>query len=89
MYKIKDGFVLRKVGDDYVVVAEGAGQVNFNRMLRLNNSAAFLWNKIEGKEFDVSMLASLLVERYAIEFSEAKKDASMLISVWQELGVIE
>ena len=48
--KIKEGFILRKICGEYVVVGEGLAQVNFNKMLSLNASAAYLWEQFQGKE---------------------------------------
>ena len=34
--KIKEGFILRSICGEYIVVGEGLAQVNFNKMLSLN-----------------------------------------------------
>lgn len=39
--RVKDGFILRKVGRQFVVAATGEASKNFNGMLRLNEEAAF------------------------------------------------
>ena len=39
--KIKDGFILRSICGEFIVVGEGLAQVNFNKMLSLNESATF------------------------------------------------
>ena len=49
--KIKEGFILRQICGEYVVVGEGLAQVNFNKMLSLNESAAYLWQEVSDKEF--------------------------------------
>lgn len=41
--KIKDGFMLRKVGGQYVVVAFGEASRSFNGIIRLNETGKFLW----------------------------------------------
>ena len=41
--KIKDGFVLEEVGGSYLAVAVGECAGNFNGMVRLNGTGAFLW----------------------------------------------
>lgn len=65
--KIVDGFKLREVCGEFVVVPEGSKLVDFNKMLSLNGSAAFLWKAVEGKDFDVQTLADLLVGEYEID----------------------
>ena len=43
--KIKDGFMLRKVGGQNVVVAVGKASRDFNGIIRLNDTGRFLWEK--------------------------------------------
>ena len=47
--KIKEGFVLRTIVGENVVIGEGLAQINFNKMICLNSSAAYLWREVEGK----------------------------------------
>lgn len=87
--KIVEGFKLRRMGSEYMVVGEGLGQVDFNKLISLNRSAAYLWRQIEGRPFTSEMLASLLVEHYGIDSSTALNDADDIIRDWLEAGIIE
>ena len=86
--KIIDGFRLRKLGKEHIVVGEGLGQVNFNKMISLNASAAYLWESVDGKDFSVDDLVSLLLERYDVEEEVARRDAEALAKAWVEAGVV-
>ena len=44
--KLKEGFILRKVGIQYVVAATGKASENFNGMMRLNESGAFAFRLV-------------------------------------------
>ena len=87
--KIVDGFVLRTIAGESVVVGEGLKQVDFNKLIALNSTAAFLWKEIEGKEFDEEMLSQLLIEQYRIDEATAQNDASEVIREWHKIGLIE
>ena len=86
--KIIDGFRLRKLGKEHIVVGEGLGQVNFNKMISLNESAAYLWESVEGKDFTVDDLVALLLERYDVDPEVARHDAQVLANAWLEAGVV-
>ena len=86
--KIIDGFRLRKLGKEHIVVGEGLGQVNFNKMISLNASAAYLWESVEGKDFSVDDLVALLLDRYEVEEEVARRDAQALATAWMEAGVV-
>lgn len=87
--RIKDGFVLRQIGDEMVVVGEGLEQVNFNKIICLNETATYLWKACEGKDFNIDMLADLLVDKYEVEREVALKDARELTDKWVEAGMME
>ena len=87
--KIKDGFVLRKMCGENIVAGEGLQHINFNKLLSLNESAAFLWQELVGKEFSVEDMAKLLIERYGIDKQLAMTDSGNLIQAWIDAGVAE
>lgn len=87
--RIKDGFVLRTICGEHVVVGEGLAQVNFNKMLSLNGSAAWLWEQVSGREFTSEELAGLLVGRYDVTREVALADAEKLVAAWREQGILE
>ena len=87
--KIKDGFILRTICGEHVVVGEGLAQVNFNKMLSLNASAAYLWNEVTGKEFTVEDLTNLLTEKYDVSADKAAEDAAKVAEIWIREGVVE
>ena len=41
--KIKEGFILREVAGNYIVVAVGSAVKQFNGVITLNETGAFLW----------------------------------------------
>lgn len=85
--KIKDGFVLREMCGEYIVAAEGLQNINFNKLISLNATAAFLWKELEGKEFTVEDMAQLLVDEYEIDMELALTDSANLIKSWIEAGI--
>lgn len=87
--KIIDGFRLRDVMGQATVIGEGAGQVNFNKLITLNETAAYLWRSVEGKEFDEAMLAELLIEKYGIDKDLAASDAASIAGRWIEIGIVQ
>jgi hypothetical protein len=87
--KIKEGFILREMCGENIVTAEGIEHINFNKLISLNSSAAYLWENLIGKEFSVEDMAALLVEQYDIDMELALKDSESLSKAWMEAGVTE
>lgn len=86
--KIKKGYRLRPLGNEYILVAEGLEAMDANLMVSMNATAAFLWEAVEGKDFDADTLARLLVEEYGIDHEQAEKDIAPLLETWTKAGVI-
>ena len=87
--KIKKGFVLRAMCGENIVTAEGLEHINFNKLISLNSTAAFLWNKVADKEFTAEDMAQYLVEEYGIDMELALKDSEALCQAWINAGVAE
>lgn len=86
--KKKEGFTLRSVGGEQVLVAEGLEHVDFSRIISLNETAAFLWQRIGCEEFDAARMAGLLVEEYDVDRATALADAEELLQAWQRAGIV-
>lgn len=87
--KIKKGFVLREMCGENIVTAEGLEHINFNKMISLNSTAAFLWKKVADKEFTAEEMAQILVDEYGIDMELALKDSKALCKAWADAGVSE
>lgn len=87
--RIKEGFKLRSLAGEFIVVGEGLSQVNFNRLISLNETAAFLWKELVDKEFNTNDITRLLCGRYEVEESVAATDAEKLIESWRDAGLLD
>lgn len=87
--RTKKGFRLRSVCGENIIVAEGIANIDFSRVISLNESAAFLWEKVAGTEFDKAKLTDYLTEEYEVDEATAQRDVDTLLSKWKEAGIIE
>ncbi|MBO7502414.1 MAG: PqqD family protein [Paludibacteraceae bacterium] len=88
--KIKSGFRLRPLGNEFILVGEGIEQINFNKMITMNETAAYLWRKAaEVSFFDEKMLATWLTDEYDVSLDQALQDTANTLSSWQNAGIIE
>lgn len=88
MIKVKEGFVLRNMGGQPVVVSVGAASKVFNGMVKLNETGEFLWIKlIEGAE-EQDLVDSLL-EKYYVPEEKAQRDVNEFLQTLKTPGIIE
>ena len=76
--KLKENFVLRQVADVWVVLPLGAATVNFDGMIKLNETGA-----------DCAALAEALMQEYEVDRETALADAQDFVCRLQEAGCIE
>ena len=88
--RIRQGFKLRPLGGEYILIGEGLEQINFNKMITMNDSAAYLWQQVaDGSSFDAQRLAALLTREYAVSEAQALDDAQTTLQAWLSAGIIE
>ena len=85
----KDGFVLRDVLGEKALVGESADAINFGKLISLNDTAAWLWEKAsELGDFTEEQLVDALLQAYDVDKAKAQADVTKLINTWKEMGVI-
>lgn len=84
--KIKEGYVVRKIGTKYYAVsaaraAEGGG------MIALNETGAFIWELLK-EETTEEAVANALAEKYEIDMETALRDTQAYIHMLNEVGAL-
>ena len=86
--KIKDGFMLRQFGDDYIVVAVGDGSEDFNKLITINSVGEFIYNKLQ-KETTFDELVAALLDKYDVSEDVAKRDAEAFVTNLRTAGLLD
>jgi hypothetical protein len=86
--KIKDGFMLREIAGNWVVVPIGQRVVDFNGLMTLNESGVLLWKKLEQGATREELISSILDE-YEIDESTAKADVEGFFLKLGEKGILD
>jgi hypothetical protein len=86
--KAKKGFKLRNVCGENIIVAEGIDNIDFSRIISMNESSAYLWKNIQEQSFTSDDLVRLLLDEYEVDEATAKADVGQLIQKWLDAGII-
>lgn len=87
--KEKKGFNLRNVCGEQIIVAEGKENIDFSNIISMNESSAYLWKELSGKEFSVEDMAELLEKEYEVDHATALADCAQLAGLWKNAGIVE
>ncbi len=86
--KIRNGFLLRQVGDQNVVVPIGEESRDFNGIIRLNETGSYLWENLQSETTEKALVAAMLLE-YDIDEATAAADVAGFIETLKEAGLLD
>ena len=86
--KIRKEYKVRSMAGENVVIMQGSEGCDMTRIISLNESSLLLWNALQGKEFEVKDVASILVETYQIDAELAERDAQAWVEKLAECGLV-
>lgn len=86
--KIKSDYLLRKVADSYVVVPVGKATVDFNGMINLNETGAFLWQQLQ-KGADEETLLKAMLKEYEVDEETAAEGLVSFLNKLREADLLE
>ena len=86
--KFKEGYKVRSMAGENVVIMQGTAGSDMTRIISLNDSSLLLWNKLQDKEFEVADVANILIEEYGIDTDLASQDAKAWVEKLAECGLI-
>ncbi len=87
--KIKSGFVVEKVGNRYLAVAIGERADDFNALIRMNGTGAFLWNLLAEKDMTKDELLSAMLDEYDVDTERAKADILAFLAALRGAGLLD
>ena len=86
--KIKNGFILRQVAGSYLVISAGGDSVDFNGMITVNETGAFLWEKLTDGASEQELLDAMLAE-YEIDAETANADIKEFVKLLEDNDLLE
>ena len=86
--KLKEGVEIQHVCGEFILVPTGVENVDYSKIISLNEVAAYLWEQCTGKEsIDANMMAEALMEEYEVDKATALADCETVLNCWEEMGL--
>ena len=86
--KIREGFVVRQIAGEHMVIALGKASQIFNGMIKLNETGRIIWDGLaEGKEKD--QIVDSILSEYDVERSVIEADFEKFISTLRGANILE
>ena len=88
IYKLKSGFIIRKIGDQIMAIPVGAQTSHIHGMIALTESGELLWSALRDGA-DETALTNLLTETYEVDAATALSDVQFFLRGLKEQGALE
>lgn len=85
--RIKDGFVLREIAGQIMVIATGEASKNFHGMIKLNETGRDIFVALQEKCSEEEIVARLQ-EKYEIDFDKASEDTKAFLKQMKDAGFL-
>ncbi|MBQ1211260.1 MAG: PqqD family protein [Clostridia bacterium] len=87
--KTKNGFMRRKLGTQEVIVAVGEASKQFSGIIRLNETGAFLWDKLAEGNMTEEKLVDALLSEYDVAREVAEQDVARFVKTVRDEGMLD
>lgn len=86
--KIKDGYILKDVAGEKIVIATGEQKLNFNGVMTFNSVGADVFNMLDGTN-SVEDIANKIAQDYGVSVERVKTDVENLIKKMKEHNLLD
>lgn len=87
--KIKAQYKVREMAGEHIVVMQGRYGADMTKVIALNDTSLWLWNQLQGRDFDADEVCRLLVSHYEVEPEVARRDAEEWIARLEACNLVE
>ena len=85
--KKADGYILKKLEDEYVILPYGKRTEEVNEVITLSETAGFIYEKADHAE-NIEQLAELVGKEYGVEASAVYEDVAEVVKTLQGKGIL-
>lgn len=86
--RLKTGFMLREIANQWIVVPLGQRTVEFNAIMNLSETGAIIWKGLEQTNTTEQILMEL-IDKYEVDYETAQIDFNTFVSVLKDKGILE
>lgn len=84
---MKNKFLLKEVAGEYLLVPLGSSSTQFNSMITMNETGAFIWKRLE-KGMSAKEIAEEMILEYKVSIEQAKSDITKFKSYLEDKNIL-
>lgn len=87
--KIDPKYKIRVVADESIIMVQSGENNEMTDVISLNSTSVWLFEQLQGVDFDLSDVVALLMSRFDVKEGEAREDAARWLDTFVEYGVVK
>jgi len=87
VYRIKNGYMVRNIADEWIILPTDNASHDFNGMMLINESGAFIWKELEDGNDKEALINALFME-YNVDRETAEKDIEEFLNTLSNCGLL-
>lgn len=87
--KIKSGFMMRTIAGCKIVVSVGKRTLDFNGIINLNDTGAFLWERLERGATEDELVQAILENYTEVDEETARSSIREFVATLREAGCLD
>jgi hypothetical protein len=87
--RIKENLILRRIGNENIIIIPEKNSVDLTEVYTLNDTSAWIWEQFINKEFTVEKIVELVLEHYEVDRERAMGDVQTFLDLLITGGLIE
>lgn len=86
--KLKPGLKYNEVCGQSFIVPMGEANIDFSKVIALNESSVVMWKRMEQGDFTEDDLVKTLLDEYDVDDATARKDVQSIIKQFREENIV-
>ena len=86
--RINEKMKIRDVAGEHIVITQANGTSDMTKVMALNESGLLLYERMQGRDFELDDIVQVLTDEYEVGEAEARKDAEAWLAEMKKHGLV-
>lgn len=86
--RINDRMKVRDVVGEHIIIMQSTDKVDMTRVMALNETALFLFNELQGRDFEADDAVRLLTDNYEVSEEVARRDVEKILADMKKHNIV-
>lgn len=86
--RINDKMKVRDMVGEHIIIMQSTDNVDMTRVMALNETALFLFNELQGRDFEADDAVRLLTDNYEVSDEVARRDVEKILADMKKNNIV-